>query len=113
MFSLVERAAHNAFRQFKIIICNGVSVSQKIKENFPRCLDNFTRAYSDFKSFSYCHLKISSQSGFNGLNVTIVFIPFLSGRFPLKKEKVEKIKIVIENDILKQKYPDLAAKLKL
>ncbi len=88
-------------------------MSEKIKEKFPKCLDNLTRPYSDFKSFSYCHLKITQQSGFSELNVTIIFIPFLSGRFPLKKEKVGKIKNVIEDDILKQKYPELAAKLNL
>lgn len=111
-FPYLQKQLISLAQKLKIIICNGFVVSKTIKEKYANHLFDFVKPYDDI-NFSYCTLKIVDELGFNKLEVVILFIPFLSGRFPLKKEKTEKVKHIIENDILKQKFPEIAAKLKL
>ncbi len=110
-FHYLEGQVKTLSNNLKLIICNGVLVSNTIKKKYKDNLSDLVVPYNDI-NFSYSNFKIGYDDD-KSLDAVIVFIPFLSGRFPLKKEKVEKVKYIIENDILLKKFPELSKKLKL
>lgn len=109
-FPYLNNQLINLSENLKIIICNGVTVSKKIKQVYKDHLVDFVTPFKDI-NFQYANFKVKDEHGFKNMNAIIIFLPFLSGRFPPTKERIERVRNIIDNDILKQRFPELLKKL--